>query len=697
MATELSVNNTSAFVNHGSLGATYYQAAFFPLIPGGKTPAIDGWRSVLPGQYPPTPNYGIALTEGDLVLDFDPRNYPEGRNMLEEFLKEFQLPSTRVVRSPRGGLHIYFTKRASYKVRKAQPRWPGVDFLSAGAYVVGPGSQTPDGVYKLIYDLGAAELPVEILATLEKPAEPSGEGLSEATLLSLEQFVNECERWHPAVEGQRGDETTYKLACRGRDLGLPRDVVFEVMRDHYNWRCEPPWSEKELHDKVTHAFTYAKNGFGCDTPEAKFLSVIEERGKTNVVSLQGFQDGLAIAGTCPAALELHEKTGLPKNTLANIIYLLKNDPAWRGRLRYNQFTRAVEWTAKPTWREDQANEGTEITTRDIASLAAWFSASPYVRLEVSDSRMHSALYAAATPYHPVRDYLNVLVWDGVPRLDRILIDTAGADDNAYSRAVGKCVLLSAVKRIFEPGCKQDHIMVMESKQGLGKSTWVATLGGAWASSGQLVCGDKDTYMRMRGKWIIELPEFNATLTKQDYNWMKGIISTSVDTYRPPYGHQAIDVPRESIFIATINPTAAWTYLKDEENRRYWPIRTKKFDLKLLAELRDQYFAEAVYRYHAGEPIWLDTPELTRLAQAEQAARRESDPWIEVLTGWVEGHAIEGFTLTQCVAALGTTGFNVQPHHERRLKSVLQDMGLTFHRAQGGGGKWKRELTWEDLL
>ncbi len=255
----------------------YTPSTFFPLVPGGKTPAIREWRKTLPGVYPATSSYGIALTDSDLVLDFDPRNYPEGRDMLQEFLAKFpQLDKTRVVKTPRGGVHIYFRKPAGINVKKEQAAWPGVDFLSAGHYVVGPGSmtvkgpKTVDGTYELYYDMPPIEAPAELLSSLDAPSESGTTGSDEPSLLMLHKFMAECETCQPAIEGQHGDGTTYRLACKGRDFGLPLDVVFEAMRDVFNPRCVPPWNEGELRQKVENAYTYAKNAPGSDTPEAKF-------------------------------------------------------------------------------------------------------------------------------------------------------------------------------------------------------------------------------------------------------------------------------------------------------------------------------------------------------------------------------------------------------------------------------------------
>lgn len=245
------------------------QYATFPLVPGGKLPAIVGWTSVQPGMYPAEGNYGIVLRADQLVIDGDPRSYPEGRDVLAELLAKYAPPQTRTVTTPRGGYHLYFTKPPELKFKKKQTAFPGIDFLSEGAYVVGPGSRTSDGDYVLRFDVAHAELPAALCADLETIAERVETG-GDISLSHFDQFVLECQTAAPAVQGQQGDAATYALACRGRDLGLPPESIYEALRDNWNWKCQPPWSDSDLYAKVAHAYKYAKNAVGCASASAAF-------------------------------------------------------------------------------------------------------------------------------------------------------------------------------------------------------------------------------------------------------------------------------------------------------------------------------------------------------------------------------------------------------------------------------------------
>lgn len=247
----------------------------FPLIVGTKRPAL-GWRGVKLGQYPAVGNYGIALSADLLVLDFDVHR-SGGQESLDRFFGRYPNLHTRIVQTPRGGFHVYLKKDPQTKYKqKDQPDWPGVDFQSEGQYVVGPGSETlpgPDraaGEYKLLGNAPIADAPADFLSALELAVEKPVATGAEASLSMSEDFRFECQTAAPAVQGQAGDQTTYQLACRGRDMGLPVDVVYQWMRDEWNPKCQPPWGEGELYTKVKNAYKYAKNAPGNRAPEAIF-------------------------------------------------------------------------------------------------------------------------------------------------------------------------------------------------------------------------------------------------------------------------------------------------------------------------------------------------------------------------------------------------------------------------------------------
>jgi hypothetical protein len=229
-------------------------------------------------------------------------------------------------------------------------------------------------------------------------------------------------------------------------------------------------------------------------------------------------------------------------------------------------------------------------------------------------------------YHPVRDYFATLQWDHVPRIDTWLIRTASAEDTPYVRAISAIVLIAAVKRIKSPGCKYDELLVLESKQGLQKSSALRALcpNPDWFTDDfQLNVGSQRTIESTTGKWLIEVSELSG-MRPAEREILKANLSRQVDgPARMAYAHLPIERPRQFILIGTTNSKE---YLADSTGaRRFWPCEVKKFDVAWILANREQLWAEAVTREAAGESHRL-AEELWPAAEEEQEQRREIDPW-----------------------------------------------------------------------
>jgi len=229
------------------------------------------------------------------------------------------------------------------------------------------------------------------------------------------------------------------------------------------------------------------------------------------------------------------------------------------------------------------------------------------------------------PKHPVKEYLKSLKWDKKPRLDKWLVEYSDATDSKYARAIGSIVLIAAVRRVRQPGCKFDEMIILESDQGKNKSTMLTTLIPklGWISDDlPLGAGAKEVIERTAGIWIVEAAELHGR--QRDAERLKSFLSRRVDgPVRQAYGRLSIEVPRQFIIVGTVNPNQ---YLKDSTgNRRYWPIDVGLFDLKKVKENRDQLWAEAAFREAERESIRLPV-ELWGEAAVEQEARRGEDPW-----------------------------------------------------------------------
>lgn len=227
-------------------------------------------------------------------------------------------------------------------------------------------------------------------------------------------------------------------------------------------------------------------------------------------------------------------------------------------------------------------------------------------------------------FHPVQEYLSGLEWDGVKRLDGWLTTYLGVEANKYTRAVGKLFLTAAVRRVRKPGCKFDEMVVLEGKQGGGKSTALSILATSdnWFTD-ELPLGapGKEIIEATEGKWIVEAAEL-VGVTKKTSEQMKSMLSRTYDKGRMSYGRFSDQRARQFVICGTTNDDK---YLKDKTgNRRFWPVVCGNINLKSLRADRDQIWAEAAQVEEQGGSIRLD-PSLYALAAGEQAFREEENP------------------------------------------------------------------------
>jgi predicted P-loop ATPase len=289
--------------------------------------------------------------------------------------------------------------------------------------------------------------------------------------------------------------------------------------------------------------------------------------------------------------------------------------------------------------------------------------------------------ARANPIHPVREYLHSLTWDGTPRLDTWLTTYFGVEDTQYVRAVGSRFLISAVARVFKPGCQVDHMLILEGPQGARKSSALWVLAQPWFTDRISKLGGKDSSMEVAGVWLIEMSELDA-LTRATTSATKSFVTRRYDRFRPPYGKHVTDQPRQCVFAGSINPTGG--YLKDPTGaRRFWPVGCGVIDLEGLERDRDQLWAEALVRFKAGAPWWLETPELEALAAAEQVARFEVDAWTEKVGEWLVGRndVSVGEVL---VGALGISQESWSQTAQNRVAGILVANGFRRYRPGKAG-------------
>lgn len=329
-----------------------------------------------------------------------------------------------------------------------------------------------------------------------------------------------------------------------------------------------------------------------------------------------------------AALD-REKSGVLKNTLGNLLLILNNDETISG-IRYNKLANQIygenlPWERPhPPWRD-----------ADTAQLVAYID-KRYGTFSARNYELALTKAADDRAYHPIREYLDGLPeWDRIPRLDTLLIDCLGAEDTPYTRAVTRKTLVAAVARILSPGTKHDSILVLNGKQGIGKSTLFSRLGGKWYSDSLSISDmkDKTAPEKLQGYWILELGEL-AGIKKMDVETVKSFITRTDDKYRPSYGRAVESHPRQCVIVGTTNSDGG--FLRDiTGNRRFWPVRVTGGG-KQAWELGDidQIWAETLVRYAEGEELFLKG-ELAAAAFAEQREAMENDDREGLVTEYLE--------------------------------------------------------------
>lgn len=346
--------------------------------------------------------------------------------------------------------------------------------------------------------------------------------------------------------------------------------------------------------------------------------------------------------------------GVLKATAFNLRLILENDPAWKGVIGWCEFSARIMKKRPPPYANASRGEWTDA---DDADLRFWLG--EHYGIEPKGQDLADPVQGAArkNPFHPVREYLDGLRWDGVARVDYWLETYLGCatdpgpepgagrpqperDEWAtarqrgarYLRRVSAMALIQAIARVRVPGCKADHVLIIEGEQGKMKSTSLRVLfGEEFFSDTPIDIGSKDAYESIRGIWGVELAELDS-LNKADATRAKAFFSSASDRFRMPYGRRAQRFARQCVVCGTTNQHQ---YLKDQTgNRRYWPVTCGEIDIEALADVRDQLWAEADHRFREGEAWWPQVEDRDLFA-SEQESRTELDAWEPLIQDYLE--------------------------------------------------------------
>lgn len=305
-------------------------------------------------------------------------------------------------------------------------------------------------------------------------------------------------------------------------------------------------------------------------------------------------------------LEINSQSGTVKSTIDNICIILEHDPLLKGKFALNEFASRGEVLGGLPW--DKRTHRRLWDDNDNQGLY-WYLEKVYKITGNGKADGALSLHSNKFSFNEVQDYLNSLKgkWDGVPRLDTLIVDYLGAEDSAYVRAVTRKAFTAAVARAMVPGCKFDNMLILTGPQGIGKSTLFDKMSRGWFNDSIRTFEGKEASELLQGVWLVEVAELDA-FRKTDIARIKQFLSLRADRYRAAYGRHVKEIPRCCVFFGTCNE---FEFLQDTTgNRRFWPVdtaevpNTKSVFHDLTDEVVNQLWAEAYTRWQLGEELFL---------------------------------------------------------------------------------------------
>lgn len=327
-----------------------------------------------------------------------------------------------------------------------------------------------------------------------------------------------------------------------------------------------------------------------------------------------------------ARLKYQPRSSILENSVNNLLLILQNDPDYAG-FAFNQMAGRVEVVGRVPW--ERPNSNSFWRDADTAQLKASLDR----RYLAFSTRNHDVAFAKVADdrsFHPIRDYLQSLpAWDGVKRVETLLVECLEAEDSDYVRTVTKKTFAAAVARIMRPGIKFDSVLVLDGVQGIGKSSLFKDLIGDEYYCETLTLKDmneKAGAEKLQGYWIVEVAEL-AGMKKADIESVKAFLTATDDKYRPSYGRVVESHPRQCIIIASVNGERG--YLRDiTGNRRYWVVKVKQTEQRKRWEFskedKDQIWAEAKWLYEQGEKLYLEGDMIAQAEGAQMQAMEEDE-------------------------------------------------------------------------
>ena len=384
--------------------------------------------------------------------------------------------------------------------------------------------------------------------------------------------------------------------------------------------------------KLCNAFDIVRiHKFGNDDDNKSFKSMCEFAMKQEKVKLRVLEerqsqidDDFSDDGDWRSKLRYMPRSKCLENSVWNLMLILNNDTDF-ANIAFNEMAGRIEITGSVPWERPVDNRFWR--DADTAQMKALID----IKYQSFSSRNHDVAFTKAVEdrhFHPARDYFDSLPeWDKVQRIESLLIDYFGAEDNTYTKAVMRKTLIAAVARTYHPGVKFDSALILVGSQGIGKSTFFSKLAGSWFSDSLTLTDmkDKSGAEKLQGFLILELGEM-AGMKKVDIEIIKSFLSRTDDIYRPSYGRVVESHPRQCIVVGSTN--AENGFLRDiTGNRRFWPVNVHSESAKKSWQLTEnevsQIWAETLYLYNQGENLYLEGKDLI-IAEEQQKQAMETD-------------------------------------------------------------------------
>lgn len=580
----------------------------------------------------PEANVGVATGGGLVVIDIDPRH--GGEDGFDDVVERFgRLPDTVEAVTGSRGRHIYLRVPEGVEVRNsASALAPGVDVRGEGGYVVAaPSSHISGGTYG--WELSSRPTEVEVA---EMPKSWLDAVCKRPKLRAIKGGAGAGSE---VVEGARND-TLFRRACAMRDQGWDEHEILAALNAFNSSKCVPPLDPAEVKAIASSAARYDPTAV-IETPRPAVSAEAPADWKTTLTT---------------------SKQGAVKNTFANLTTIIRHTEACQS-LRLNEMTRAPELAGARC-----TDPGLSAIREQIERAWGFSPGADSVAAAV-------ALVASERPYHPVRDYLGGLRWDGIERMETVAINVLGAEDTRITRTMLWCWFVSAVARALRPGCKVDTSLVLVGPQGIGKSSFFRILGGEWFSDSAVDIESKDAMLQINAAWIYELGELDHVTSRSHAGRIKAFVSSQVDTYRAPYARAVEAVPRHNVIVGSTNQKQ---FLADATgDRRFWVVQTTRIDAEALRRDRDQLWAEAVEQYRRGCGWWLGAEaEMAREEATEP--HRVADPWEDAVASWLASlspHEARGVTTQRLLAgACGVEIERVGTRESARIAQIMRRLG-----------------------